>query len=75
MRIDLRVKYLCGCTENVRTEVDLPRELANAPRTPDNDRHIIDYIKENYAVENWSCGRSHRSYTMRGFSRILEILN
>ena len=75
MRIDLRVKYLCGCTETVRTDVSLPPDLANAPRTPENDRRIADYIQSNYRVENWSCGKPHRSGTMRGFDRILEILN
>jgi len=75
MRIDLRVKYLCGHIENIRTDIDLPPDLASAPRTPDNDRRIIDYITENYRVERWACSRRHRSYTMYGFDQILEIIN
>lgn len=75
MRIDLRIKYQCGCTENVRTDINFPADLANAPRTPENDLRIMEYIRKNYRVENWCCEKNHRSYTMRGFDRILEILN
>lgn len=75
MRIDLRVKYLCGCEENVRLDVNLPPNLANAPRSEENDRSIIRYITDNYRVENWSCSHRHPSGTMRGFNRIIEILN
>ena len=75
MRIDLRVRYLCGRFRRVRTDIDLPAELASAPRTPDNDRRIIDYITTNYRVERWACSRHHRPYTMYGFDRILEIIN
>jgi len=38
MRLDIRVKYQCGCAENVRIDIPLPSELVNTPRTPENDR-------------------------------------
>lgn len=75
MRIDLRVKYQCGCCANVRTDVDLPQELSRAERTDENDRAIMKYIEENYCIERWSCKKKHRYGTMCGYEKIVEILN
>lgn len=74
MRIDLVVKYQCGCTETVRTDVNLPADLAYAERTPETDRRIIDYITANYAIKNWHCSRKHPLGWMTGFDKIVEIL-
>ena len=52
MRIDLTVRYKCGCEECIRTVIGIPHELASAPRSKANDRKIADYIKENYHI-NW----------------------
>ena len=74
MRIDLIVKYQCGCEDVVRTDVSLPPELANAKRTPEIDLRIADYIIANYAIENWHCSKKHPLGWMTGFDKIVEIL-
>ena len=74
MRIDLVVKYQCGCTETVRTDINLPADLAHAERTPEIDRLIADYIIANYTIENWHCSKKHPLGWMTGFAQILEIL-
>ena len=74
MKIDLIVKYQCGCTETVRTDANLPANLAYAERTTETDRRIIDYITANYAVENWHCSKKHPLGWMTGFDKIVEIL-
>ena len=75
VRIDLIVKYECGCTESVRTDVSLPPELANAKRTPETDRRIAGYIIANYNIEKWRCPKGHGIGVPQSFSEIIGINN
>lgn len=75
MRIDLIVKYQCGCTETVRTDVNLPADLANAERTPENDRRISEYIVANYSINRWRCSKGHGFGVPQNFAEIIGINN
>jgi hypothetical protein len=72
MRIDLTVRYKCGCEECIRTVIGIPHELASAPRSKANDRKIADYIKENYHI-NWRCPKGHGIGIDSGFDDIIGI--
>ena len=58
--VDLVVRYACGCKETIRTALDLPPEIANRPRTAENDRDTISYIESNYKFEDMICQKRHR---------------
>ena len=73
VRLDLEIKYLCGCTETVRTEASVPVSLLI--RSPENDRKLIAWVAENNSFAGWACRRRHNSGTMTGFDKIIGILN
>lgn len=73
VRLDLEVKYLCGCSDCVRTEASVPVSLLS--RSPENDRKLIAWITENSSFTGWACRKRHRSGTMTGFDKITGILN
>jgi hypothetical protein len=75
MRIDLIVKYQCGCEDVVRTDVSLPPELANAKRTQETYRRIADYIIANYNIEKWRCPNGHGIGVPQNFAEIIGINN
>ena len=75
MRLDLTVKYQCGCTEDIRTEIKSPEELTHGERDEETDRKIIDYIVENYRVERWRCPKGHGFGIPDGFEKIVSINN
>lgn len=71
--ITFEVLYDCGCKEICRSSVNVPKDLASAPRTEENDRALIDYINSEYCTERLHCSKRHR-YGAGSFLRITEIL-
>lgn len=71
--IAFRVRFLCGCEKTISTIIDIPKPLACADRTDENDEKIIEYLKNNYDPTRLHCDKKHR-FMPTGFEKIVEIL-
>lgn len=73
VNIVFRARFLCGCEKAIATIIDIPKPLATAGRTDENDKKIIEYLQSNYDLTHIHCEKKHRSKPT-GLDKIIEIM-